>query len=238
MKILIVSATYQEIVQTLSFFQFDAKNNKNFYHKSIGQHTLSFFITGIGSYSVIYNLTKHLQKTKYDLIINAGIAGSFRKKVKNGEVFLVEREYIGDMGIDDNGKFVTLWESSDLNIDNDAIFYTDEKSPGALVNPNKDLMERFHNLKIVSSVSLNTVSGSKEQISKIKSKFKTDIENMEGAAFFYVCLKENVKFIEIRAISNFVSPRNKEKWQIMSAINNLNKNLRTIILDFLNFNNE
>ena len=37
---------------------------------------------------------------------------------------------------------------------------------------------------------------------------------MEGAAFFYVCLKEKVNFFQIRAISNFVEKRNKKNWEI------------------------
>ena len=46
---------------------------------------------------------------------------------------------------------------------------------------------------------------------------------MEGAAFHYVCLKEHVPFAQVRAISNFVTPRDKSQWQMKKAITNLNK---------------
>ena len=52
---------------------------------------------------------------------------------------------------------------------------------------------------------------------------------MEGAAFFYVCLVKNIKFIQIRSVSNFVEERNKKAWKIPLAIENLNKELKNII---------
>ena len=45
---------------------------------------------------------------------------------------------------------------------------------------------------------------------------------MEGAAVFYACKMNNVPCLQVRAISNYVEPRNKENWQINLAINNLN----------------
>ena len=48
---------------------------------------------------------------------------------------------------------------------------------------------------------------------------------MEGAAFFQACMTEGVAFSEIRAISNYVEPRNRDNWKIAEAIENLNKTL-------------
>ena len=51
---------------------------------------------------------------------------------------------------------------------------------------------------------------------------------MEGAAFFYVCLCENIPFLQIRAISNYVEQRNEKNWNIPLAI----KNLCLTLIDF------
>jgi len=45
---------------------------------------------------------------------------------------------------------------------------------------------------------------------------------MEGAAVFYACKRENIDCLQIRSVSNYVEPRNKENWQIGLAIRNLN----------------
>ncbi len=229
MKLLIVSATHLEISNVLHFFEIDDKNNKNFYEKSFGKDSVSFLITGIGSYAMIYELTKFLLQNKnFDLIINAGIAGSYNDDIKIGDVVFVRKEYVGDLGIDDNGKYITLWET-DLFKGNESNIF--DKS-GALLNPIKGCYGCTK--KEVVSVTVNTVSGSTDRIKLLKDKFAADIESMEGAAFFYVCLKEGMPFIEIRSVSNPVTSMNKEKWQIMTAVSKLNETLKFFILEKLN----
>jgi futalosine hydrolase len=52
---------------------------------------------------------------------------------------------------------------------------------------------------------------------------------MEGAAFHYLCLHEQVPFIQIRAISNMVGERNKLNWKMKEAVYNLNDKLIAIV---------
>jgi futalosine hydrolase len=55
---------------------------------------------------------------------------------------------------------------------------------------------------------------------------------MEGAALHYVCLMENVPFVQIRSISNYIGERNKKKWDMMDSIMNLNDSLMRIINNY------
>ena len=57
-----------------------------------------------------------------------------------------------------------------------------------------------------------------------------DLENMEGAAFFYACLQENQPFLELRAISNFVNVDNDE-WDMQGSIKSLTKALHQLLDD-------
>jgi futalosine hydrolase len=95
--------------------------------------------------------------------------------------------------------------------------YTD----GTLVTPmfpihNKIVMPR------VNGVTVNTVSGNKSTIKRLYEKYGCATESMEGAAFHYVCLQERVPFAQVRAISNYVIPRDKSQWKMREAIINLN----------------
>jgi len=226
-KILIVSATYKEIEPSIIFFKIPIEKKSSCYSIRFLNNEIFFLITGIGSYSTIFELTKFLMNNKIDLVINAGIAGSYNKSLYVGQVVNVISEQIGDLGISTNNSYKTIFEEGFVSKDN--FPFTD----GKLINPNHHLHEHIDTLKKVNSLSLNTVSGDKETIERIKTKFNADIENMEGAAFFYVCLQQKQPFLELRAISNFVEPRNKEKWEIYTAINNLNESLRILILDYL-----
>jgi futalosine hydrolase len=75
----------------------------------------------------------------------------------------------------------------------------------------------------VAGITVQTVSGRKETNKERFRIFSPEVESMEGAAFFYVCLMEGIPFIEIRAISNYVGERDKSKWEIPFALKNLSE---------------
>ena len=66
-------------------------------------------------------------------------------------------------------------------------------------------------------------------IDALIKKYNPDIESMEGAVFHYVCLKEQIPFIQMRAISNIVGDRNKANWKMKEAIEILNSELIQLI---------
>ena len=46
---------------------------------------------------------------------------------------------------------------------------------------------------------------------------------MEGGAFFYVMLRQGIRFFELRAVSNMVEVRDRSKWQVAKAIERLGR---------------
>ncbi|MDB4583087.1 hypothetical protein N9164_08040, partial [Draconibacterium sp.] len=54
-------------------------------------------------------------------------------------------------------------------------------------------------------------------------------ESMEGAAVFYVCNWLGVSCYQIRAISNFVEPRDSSKWNIPLALENLKEAILVVL---------
>jgi futalosine hydrolase len=66
-------------------------------------------------------------------------------------------------------------------------------------------------------------------VNALQQKWKADIESMEGAALHFVCAKKNVPYLQLRAISNFVGERDKNKWLLATAIGNLNGALKALI---------
>jgi len=62
-----------------------------------------------------------------------------------------------------------------------------------------------------------------------RDAFDPVTESMEGAALHYVCLMEKTPFFQIRSISNYIGERNKQKWNMMDSIINLNKSLKSLV---------
>ncbi len=178
-------------------------------------------ITGVGIPSTVFYLTKKLIEKNYDFAFQAGVAGTFDNCFNLEKVVLVKEDAFADLGIDENGKFTTLFETRFLG-KND-FPYTDE----FLIN-NNSFFEK-NKLPVAKAVTVNKITDDPLQIKNIQQKFTAEIESMEGAAFHYVCLQQKINFLQIRGISNVVGERDKTKWQIKNAIENLNKELLKII---------
>ncbi len=166
-------------------------------------------ITGVGILETTLELTKKLTHNSYDLVVNAGIAGSFDKKIKIGDVVEVTEDILSELGYEENE---TFFEFKSFSVANK--FIVDSKT---------DLLK-------VKSSTVNTVSGNKATIKKIKNRLSPDIETMEGAAVFRVCNDFNVPCMQIRSVSNYVGERNKKDWNIDLAIKNLNLFLKKFIM--------
>ena len=216
MRILFVGATCFELYQFFENLREEPNNSGPVFHYTWHNLDLDLIITGIGTIFTTYFLTKALNLYKYDLVINAGIAGSYRDNISIGTVVNVKSEQFCDFGIEDPDHIKTIFVAG--FVDPNAFPFQNSK----LINPNS-----YEGLEImeVSGVTGNISHGAVKSIAKIKQEFDPDIESMEGAAIFFVCLSEKVPFLEIRAISNYVDIRINQKWDIPIAIENLTDEL-------------
>ena len=202
MKILVVAATEFEI--------------EPFIFNNISADIL---ITGVGSPACTYALTKRLQQSKYDFVIQAGIAGTFKNSFPLGQTFLIKTDVFADVGIYENERFFTLFEKKFA--DPNAAPYKN----GLLEN----LIENIFGVATAKSITVNTVTDNFMQTSLFTEKYDPDLESMEGAAFHYVSLQENVPFLQLRSVSNFVGERVKTNWKMKESIESLNENLSRIV---------
>jgi len=214
MNLLVVSATEAEIAPLIAHL----RQNWHQYSDtafSNGTHELHLLITGVGMMRATYAITKALAHHSYQFAVQAGIAGSFNKEILLGALLVVEKEILGDLGAEDHHLFHDIY---DLRLAQPDEFPFSEK---ALITKPCDWLD-LSDLRKVSSLSVNTVSGSSFTANARHKKYGCDIESMEGAAFHYVCLREGIDFLQIRSISNYVEARNRSAWKIAEAVSALN----------------
>lgn len=178
-------------------------------------------ITGVGIPAVIFHLTKKISENKYDIVIQAGIAGTFNDRLKLSEVVVVKEDTFADLGIEENGKFHSLFEKGFIG-ENDFPFIK-----GWLKNQH-EILQKI-NLPLAKGITVNKISDDAVRNKMMQRKYSADVESMEGAAFHYVCLQQKVNFLQLRSISNYVGERDKLKWELKNAIENLDKQLLKII---------
>jgi len=212
-NILVAAATAKEIAPFIALIR-------------TGKFTsVDIVISGIGLTACTYHLSRQLALKKYDLVIQAGVAGSFDLNNPPGNVVAVKQDAIADQSVVELKKLKTLFDLA--LVPQDQYPYKN----GWLINPHREILKKTK-LKIVKGISVNQISTSRQMIRFYREMFDPVTESMEGAALHYVCLMENVPFLQIRSISNHIGERNKKKWDMMDSINNLNNVLMRIINNY------
>ncbi|MCA6435265.1 MAG: futalosine hydrolase [Bacteroidetes bacterium] len=216
MNILIVSATVLEVKPLLDFLEIKVPTiGINQSKKTLNNHDIKVLITGVGMVNTALLMGKHMNST-IDLAMNAGVCGAFNKNRSLGEVLLVTKDIISEMGAENDSDFLTFEQ---LKLPGQTKFELNNL-PKCLVNSK---------LQTAAGITVNTVHGNNDTINKVLNLFSPDVESMEGAAFFAGCIDFEADYIQIRAISNYVEKRDKSKWNLPLAIQNLNNELIQLI---------
>lgn len=211
MHLLLTASTTAEIQPALDWLT----------KKEALSHHIEVLITGIGSVATAYSLIKAIHKKKPLVILQAGIAGCFIP-VNTAEVFVINEDRFADMGVWENGQFKTIFGLKLVN-ENDPPY-----SDGALKNPYQKLIS-ISGLKTVKAITVNKITTGPDMIEWYKQNLSPVVESMEGAALHYVCLQENVPFLQMRSVSNEIGERDKTKWKMAEAIGHLNEQLISLL---------
>ncbi len=182
----------------------------------------SLLISGVGLTATAYQLGKILSTLSFDGAINFGVAGSFDFSIPLGTTVEIITDEFADLGAENNDDFISLFEMT-LQRENDVPF-----SNGKLVPMGE--WKNIGDLRKVTGASVNTVHGNAQSIANFKRRSNAQIETMEGAAFFYACAMAGVDSLQVRSISNYVEPRNRENWKLEEALRSLSVYLKQYFL--------
>jgi futalosine hydrolase len=214
-SLLVAAATTKEIAPFLAWWKKEGLHS--------GSWNADLLITGIGLTASTYHFTRQLALKKYQLVIQAGVAGCFDLKIPLGTVLQVVRDTIADQSVVELNQLKTLF---DLRLVPHRQFpYKNDW----LVNPHRPWIKKA-GLPVVNGISVNEISSDRRKIGFYREKFNPCTESMEGAALHYCCLMEGVPFLQLRSISNYIGERNKSKWNMGDSIAGLNESLIKLLL--------
>lgn len=215
MRIMLASATSKEVQPVIEWMESNRFAD------------VELLITGVGGVCTAYALTRSIAQKKPDIIIQAGIGGSYLPDYPPGSAVLIAEEVFADLGAIEQNELTDVFDMGFVAI-NATPF-----SGRMLANPYRKRFEPY-GIPFVRGATVNTISSTPEQVTVIKNKYDPVIESMEGAALHYVCLLENIPFLQLRAVSNFAGDRHKSRWKIQEAIAVLNDRLQQIITGLIN----
>lgn len=220
-NILVVAATLPEVELIITSLGAREVEKNKLFEANFENCVVSILITGIGMIQTSYNLTKYLNGN--DLVVNLGVCGAFSDQLDLGEVVNVTGDRFSELGAENGDEFLEL---SQLQIPEEL-----NHSSGHIesVKP----VEINSTVKKVSGITVNTVHGKSDSIEEVTKRLNPDVESMEGAAVMFVAKMEKVPCLQIRAVSNYVTNRDKDSWEINLAIKNNSYEIMSILNKFL-----
>lgn len=214
--ILIIAATPFEIAPLTDFLQsnwqtIDANSFSN------NETQIDIIVAGIGLLATSFHLSQQLQSKKYDFVLQLGIAGVYPNKgIQLTDLVWIKADQVADLGaIDKQGTFVST-----------ATMGLSAPTAVSMASPevSKKWKPYFETLISANGLSVNCILGDPNWFLHFGfSENNVVVESMEGAALHYTCSQSGVEYAQVRAISNWIEPRDKSRWQIQEAILKLNQ---------------
>jgi len=180
---------------------------------ALAHPNITKLITGVGMVATAAHLATAIASHRPQVVLNIGIAGAFHHELPIGSVVQVVQDRLSELGVEDNGSFIPM-DASGL-IPTDQLVFTSDI--------------RLQGFETVTGITVNRVHGSADSIEAVRQLFHPHTESMEGAAVAYVCHMAQLPWVQVRAISNRVEPRDRSKWNIPLALANLRTQLPQIL---------
>ncbi len=212
MRVIITAPTVFEIAPIIKTLDTHGKK-LSFSKYGYAGSEIEILVSGVGAVKSALSMAQLQMMSKVDLAIQVGLAGAFDRSLSLGNVVIVDKDRYGDLGVEENDGTFTSIETLGLE---DRNLYP--AVDGWIHHKVKADLTHY---TLVNGITVNTVSGTQATIDRRQSLFHPQIETMEGAAFYYACRVLDIECVQVRAISNYVEPRNKDNWQIEEAIKNL-----------------
>lgn len=180
-------------------------------------NSIDIITAGVGVAQAAAATVQALSDARYDLVVNAGIAGGFPGQTKVGSLVLASEIVAADLGAETADGFCRLDELS-LG---PARIHTDTSLVKQLENS-----LRMRGLWVTTGpiLTVSTVTGTKETADEMARRISgAAAEGMEGFGVATAAQLKGLPVLEMRAVSNFVGPRNRSAWRIDEALRILEK---------------
>jgi futalosine hydrolase len=184
-----------------------------------GDSRFEVLVAGVGPVAAAVSTVTALVATAstiaavdYDLVVSAGIGGGFANQADVGTVVVASEVIAADLGVQTLDGFSSVDElgfgTSRLRVETDL--------SSRLVEA---LREAGMTVGYGPILTLSTATGTSATASDLAKRIPgAAAEAMEGFGVAAAASRFGVPFIEIRAISNWVGPRDRAAWRIGDAL--------------------
>ncbi|MDI6100536.1 futalosine hydrolase [Actinoplanes sp. NEAU-A12] len=162
---------------------------------------------GVGPAAAAAGTARLLATGAYRAVISAGIAGGFPGRADVGGLVIATRSIAADLGAESPDGFLPI---EDLGFGASVL----DADPGLV----KALHAALPDAVTGDVLTLATVTGTAETAGRLAARFPLAVaEAMEGYGVAVAATGAGVPFVELRAISNPIGPRDRAAWRLADA---------------------
>ncbi|MBS2531499.1 futalosine hydrolase [Catenulispora sp. NF23] len=173
---------------------------------------LTVIVTGAGPAAAATGAAWVLASEPYKLALSVGIGGGFAPRAPIGSVVVSTRVVAADLGADSPEGFLPIEELG---------FAPHVEQPDEQWAARIGTALSQAGLQVVTGAVLTTttVTGTAERTAELLARHPdAAAEGMEGYGVASAATMAELPFVEIRAISNVVGPRDRDSWRIGEAM--------------------
>ncbi|MDQ2679400.1 MAG: futalosine hydrolase [Candidatus Eremiobacteraeota bacterium] len=178
-----------------------------------GEPHVELLVTGIGPVEAAASVARALAQSRYDLVINAGIAGAFGGGPKIGAGVIVSEECI-ELGLETGEPLLLPDRARTIDRVTSDLRFVDLA------------VER--GVSAVRGLTVSAVTATDATAARL-AKLDVQIESMEGFAVLRAAEMAGVSAIEVRGISNYVGDRSRSKWNFEDGVRGLERVLTVVL---------
>jgi futalosine hydrolase len=170
-------------------------------------------VGGVGPVDAAARVAKALAHTRYDVVVNAGIAGALPEAAEVGDGVVVGEEFM------------------ELNLETgERIVLPDGNIIADRVPADAQLVEAITALgfPLVRGVTVSRVTSTDATAKRLRER-GAEIESMEGFAVLRAAQLAGVPAVEVRGISNVVGDRGKSAWDFEAGLRGLRRVLNATL---------
>lgn len=153
---------------------------------------------------------------RFALVVSVGIGGGFAGRAAPGDLVVADRVVHADLGADSPDGFLPVdrlgFGTAATVLDADLVARA-AAATGAIVGP---------------VLTVSTVTGTAQRAAELAAAHRPAAEGMEGAGVLAAAEAHGVPFLELRAISNPVGPRDRAGWDLPGALARLGPAVRAL----------
>ncbi len=237
---LVVSATKTEITPLLDqsriLTETTSRQGKTLISAEMADIRFQLIITGPGIINTAQALTAVLEHHQPGRIIQTGIAGVFRQTLlKPGDIAIAESEHYIHTGINRGDPSAppaplpfNLIEKNPTT--KNGIFPVDQTRSAKAADLLKETFRPTRcRVDIGPFITVSAITAGQKEADRLYFLYTPVMEAMEGSGSAHVAALYNIAFMEIRAGSNFVGERDKNRWDIPLATTRASKAVALII---------